>query len=116
MKQKILIVDDESDFCAILESYFSKRGYDVSVVHTVEDGMKAVKELRPEILFLDNNMPDGNGWDAINEIVEIVPHVKAFLVSAYRKNSPLINMKSNVVIWEKPLSLAALNSIISPAD
>lgn len=30
-------------------------------------------------------MPDGNGWDAIEEIVETIPQIKAFLVSAHKK-------------------------------
>lgn len=111
MKQKILIIDDEYDFCTILKGYFIKRGYDVSAVHTLGEGLSALKKIRPDILFLDNNMPDGNGWDAIEEIVETIPQIKAFLVSAYRKNSPLTIKNNNIVTWEKPISLATLNSI-----
>lgn len=115
MKQKILIVDDESDFCAIMNGYFTKKGYDVSVVHTLKEGMLAIKTIRPDILFLDNNLPDGQGWDSINEIVEIIPQIRVFLVSAYRNISPLQDLNNNVVVWEKPISLATLNSIFKQA-
>lgn len=111
MMKKILIVDDEPDFCAIMKSYFTKKGYAVFVVHTLNDGLATLKNFRPDIIFLDNNMPDGNGWDAVNEIVEIIPQIRAFLVSAHRKNSPLKNVNENVIIWEKPISLVTLNSI-----
>ena len=96
MKQKILIVDDETDYCMIMKSYFMKKGYDVSVALTLQEGLTALKELRPDILFLDNNLPDGNGWDAVEEVVEMIPQIRAYLVSAHRNVSPLKKSMSNL--------------------
>jgi two-component system, OmpR family, response regulator len=111
MKQRILIIDDETDFCLIMRNYLMKKGYDVFSASTLKEGMALLKETRPDILFLDNNLPDGNGWDAINEIVEIIPQVRAYLVSAHRNNSPLARHNKNVVVWEKPISLSMLDPI-----
>lgn len=110
MKQKILIVDDETDFCMIMKGYFIKKGYDVSVAYTLQEGLTAVKELRPDILFLDNNLPDGQGWDMMKDIVEIIPQIRAFLVSAHRNNFSLSETSKNIVIWEKPISFDKLNA------
>lgn len=111
MKKKILIVDDETDFCLIMKGYFMKKGYDVSVAHSIKEGLTALKKFLPDILFLDNNMPDGNGWDSMGEIVEIIPQVRAYLVSAHRNISPVIKMNNNITVWEKPISMNVLNSI-----
>ena len=110
MKQKILIVDDETDFCLIMKNFFSKKGYDVSLAYTLKEGMAILKEFRPHILFLDNNLPDGQGWDSINEIVETIPQIRAYLVSAHRNKSTLPGVDDNIVIWEKPISLSTLNT------
>ncbi len=109
MKQRILIVDDETDFCMIMKNFFTKKGYDVSLAYTLKDGMASVKENKPDILFLDNNLPDGNGWDAVKEIVEIIPQIRAYLVSAHRNRSTFTGRGENIVIWEKPISLQILN-------
>ena len=110
MSQKILIVDDETDFCLIMKNYFVKKGYDVSLAYTLREGLATLKEIKPDIIFLDNNLPDGHGWDAINQIVEIIPQIRAFLVSAHRNDAPH-TASGNIVIWEKPISFSALNTV-----
>ena len=109
MVKKILIVDDEADFCMIMKNYFIKKGYTVSLASTLQEGISKLKELRPDILFLDNNLPDGNGWDSLGQIVEIIPQIKAYLVSAHRNYSPFGDLDRNIVVWEKPISLEMLN-------
>lgn len=111
MKQKILIVDDETDFCLIMKNYFLKKGYDVSLAYTLKDGMSIIKQFRPNILFLDNNLPDGQGWDSMDEIVEIIPQIRTYLVSAHRDKSTFNGVDKNIVIWEKPISLSTLNTV-----
>jgi DNA-binding response OmpR family regulator len=109
MKKKILIIDDESDFCLIMRNYFVKKGYEVSLAYTLRDGMAMAKEMSPDILFLDNNLPDGNGWDAVGNIVELFPHIRAYLVSAHRNKSSINGFDENITVWEKPISLHTLN-------
>ncbi len=111
MKQKILIVDDETDFCMIMKMYFIKKGYDVTLAFTLKEGLALLKEIKPDILFLDNNLPDGYGWDAVEDIVEIIPQIRAYLVSAHRNDIPFSGLEKNVVIWEKPISLNILNAV-----
>lgn len=109
MKQKVLIIDDEVDFCMIMKNFFTRKGYDVLSSYTLEEGISNLREKPFDILFLDNNLPDGNGWDNIGKIVEIVPQIRAYLISAHRNNSPLSEPNENVVIWEKPISMEVLN-------
>jgi len=111
MEKRILIIDDEADFCLIMKLYFMKKGYNVSVAGSIHEGMNKIKNEQPQILFLDNNLPDGNGWDSIGHIVELIPQVKAFLVSAHRNYLPLNKNNKNIVVWEKPISLEMLNNL-----
>jgi DNA-binding response OmpR family regulator len=111
MNQKILIIDDETDFCMIMKSYFMKKGYAVDLAYTLKEGMAILKEIQPDIVFLDNNLPDGDGWDCVEQIVEIIPQVRVYLVSAHRDRSTVESKASNIVIWEKPISLYILNDL-----
>lgn len=111
MKPTILVIDDENDFCEIMKNYFTKKGYHVLLAYTLKEGMAMLKETRPDILFLDNNLPDGQGWDAVEEIVEIVPQIRAFLISAHRNKfiSKNTSIDHNITVWEKPISLTTLD-------
>jgi DNA-binding NtrC family response regulator len=111
MSQKILIVDDETDFCMIMKKYFMKKGYNVSMAFTLKEGLALLKEIRPDILFMDNNLPDGDGWDSVNDIVELIPQIRAYLVSAHRSHSTFRGKNKNIVIWEKPISLNVLDGV-----
>jgi DNA-binding response OmpR family regulator len=106
---KILIIDDEVDYCTILKNYFLQKGYEISLAFTLKEGLELINSVHPDILFLDNNLPDGNGWPHVESIVEKIPHIRVYLVSAYRQKSDFSSPFSNVIVWEKPLSLSLLN-------
>ena len=61
MAQSILIVDDERDIVSMLNQYFCKIGY---VVYTAINGKEALNAItkHPDIILLDINMPDMNGF------------------------------------------------------
>jgi two-component system, OmpR family, response regulator len=109
MYKMVLIIDDEKDFCVIMNSYLKRKGYEVQVASSLREGFEKLDTYRPDILFLDNNLPDGNGWDNVGHIVESFPHIKAYLISAHRNYSPLKESHSNIVVWEKPISMETLN-------
>ena len=106
---KILIIDDEADYCSILKSYFQQKGYEVFLASTLKEGLELINTVRPDILFLDNNLPDGKGWPQIDLIVEKIPRIRAYLISAHQQKSDYSSLSPNVIVWEKPLSLSLLN-------
>ena len=105
MKKKILIIDDEVDFCLIMKGYFSKKNYEVIVAYNLQNGLFLINEERPDILFLDNNLPDGQGWKYVDQIVEKNPHLLIYLISAHQSRSSFISSNKNIMVWEKPMNL-----------
>lgn len=67
MAQSILIVDDERDIVSMLNQYFCKIGY---VVYTAINGKEALNAItkHPDIILLDINMPDMNGFTICEKI------------------------------------------------
>lgn len=80
--KKVLIIDDEVDFGVLMQSFFSRKNYDVFVAHTIEDGMKTLEEQKPDFVFLDNNLPDGLGWGKTEFILVNYPATQLNLISA----------------------------------
>lgn len=71
---KAVIIDDESDSRQILASYLTKYCPDVKVCgfgESVATGLEAIKKYQPEIVFLDIEMPYGNGFDLLDKLDKV---------------------------------------------
>jgi len=113
MKKKILIIDDEVDFCIIMKGYFERKDFEVHLAYTLQRGLFQLDEKKPDILFLDNNLPDGQGWQYVEQIVEKNPHLIVYLVSAHQSKSSFSSPNKNIIVWEKPISLQLLNTVVN---
>lgn len=110
MKRKVLIIDDEEDLCLLMRSYLSPQNFEVHLALTLKDGFQKAKEVEPDVLFLDNNLPDGIGWDAVNKLHELLPESKINLMSAYTHPPKALLNIALVRFLEKPISLRMLES------
>lgn len=106
--KKILLIDDEKDFGLLMRSFFSPKNYEVHHALTLADGMKALEELKPDYIFLDNNLPDGLGWGKTEYILVNYPMAQLNLISAYHVPK---TSASSFRILEKPLLLDDLSKI-----
>ena len=57
----ILIVDDEVDLAELLKSLLESSGFRTFTAFNGEEGLKKVKEINPDLLILDINMPKIGG-------------------------------------------------------
>ena len=93
----------------IMKSYFIGRNYKVFTAYTLKDGLKLLEEIQPQILLLDNNLPDGKGKEHIPAIVQNFPSLKIYLISAYHQKTDFLEPHENVTVWEKPILLSLLD-------
>lgn len=80
---KILIIDDESDICLLLSTMLKKAGNDVDFALNIASGIQKLQHFNPDIIFLDLNLPDGNGFDVVPDIRDQQPHAEIIVISAY---------------------------------
>ena len=81
---RILIVDDEQPVQEMLEKVIADYCEGVEVCGTagsVAQGIEQIRHLQPDILFLDINLPDGNGFDVLSGIEGKTP--KTIFITAY---------------------------------
>jgi DNA-binding response OmpR family regulator len=67
----VLVVDDDADVRALVTTLLGRAGY---LVAEAEDGRAALKALygqRPDLVVLDVNMPDLDGWGTLERIREL---------------------------------------------
>jgi CheY-like chemotaxis protein len=65
---RVLVVDDEADARALLQTILAASGAEVRAVEGMSAALKVLSEWRPEVLISDIAMPQGDGFDLIREI------------------------------------------------
>ena len=69
-KKRILVVDDEPDFCSIVQGNLEKEGFLVEVAYDGNEGLAKVKSNPPDAIVLDVVMPEKDGYALCKEIKE----------------------------------------------
>lgn len=77
----VLIVDDDNDLCRILEFVITNK-CSVHSEHTIRDAENYLSCRKPDIIFLDNSLPDGSGIKSIKNIHSLYPDVKIVLMTS----------------------------------
>ncbi len=84
----ILIVDDDDDVTALLDSVLTISGYRVEIAVNGIEAVERVKEVRPDLLILDLNIPFLNGYEVLN-IIKANPKTKSLpvLIMSHHTNA-----------------------------
>lgn len=78
-----IIIDDELDICILLAGMLKQMGFKSMYATTLQEGLNKLSNSPDVVLFLDNNLPDGSGLDALSGIKEKFPEIKIIMISAY---------------------------------
>jgi len=66
--KKILIVEDEEIMIDLLQRKLTREGYEVSVTRDGDEGLKAMREVKPDLILLDIIMPKMGGFEVMEEM------------------------------------------------
>lgn len=69
-KKHILIVDDDTRICDLLEKFLDKNGYLVSAVHSAEQARQILAGLEFDLIILDVMMPRESGIELTSHLRE----------------------------------------------
>lgn len=80
-----LIIEDEKDICYLLSNILRQKDIIADCVFTLKDAEISLREnsLGPEVIFLDNHLPDGMGVNFISQIKERYPSSNIIIVTAH---------------------------------
>jgi len=84
---KILIAEDEGDICFLLNLMLKKDNVEIEHVNTISQAKIFLKEEAPDVIILDNKLPDGHGSDYIREVKKNNPEVKVIMISGHSNHS-----------------------------
>ena len=110
MKQiRAIIIDDEADARDIIRNNLREycEGVDlVGEADGVSSGLQVIKQLNPDLIFLDIEMEDGTGFDLLNQLNSVKPQI--IFTTAYDEFAIKAFKYSTVDYLLKPIDIDEL--------
>ena len=78
---KILVVDDEPDFRAMLREWLFRQGHDAHDVSDEREVLKILQQSHYDLVTLDLMMPQANGLTLVSQIRNVSPKTQVIVVS-----------------------------------
>jgi DNA-binding response OmpR family regulator len=91
-KQKVLIVDDDSNIADLISLYLMKECYETRIVGDGEAALAAVSAFEPDLILLDLMLPGMDGYQVCREVRS-------------SKDTPIIMLSAKGEIFDKVLGL-----------
>jgi DNA-binding NtrC family response regulator len=116
MAKSVLIIDDEKDLCEVISRALKKEGFEVDCAYDLAEASKKLTE-HPNIVILDNNLPDGTGLEYLQMHPEAFDHSFVILISA----SPDITVQKDATVVSitkfltKPFSVNKIKELVMSA-
>ena len=116
MAHKILVVDDEQEILAALDTHLSLIGYELKTCDDPEEAFNLISIEKFHMVLLDINMPNMTGIELLKKIKSIKPTIQVIMITAYS------TLEKAIDCWEagasdyilKPFAdLDAIGSIVN---
>ena len=114
---KVLVIDDEKTIGALMSRVIERMGHIVEYAETIKTGMEAVREDDFDIIFLDVQLPDGNGLDQLPVFQELPSAPEVIIITGFANSEGAEQALSNNA-WDyisKPISVGAITRAIQRA-
>jgi DNA-binding NtrC family response regulator len=85
---KILIIEDDDSFRNVLVQMLAKAGYEVRQAGDGNQALEVCAQFGPDLVLTDIIMPDKEGLETIQELLEIKPGLRIIAMSGGGKFGP----------------------------
>jgi CheY-like chemotaxis protein len=116
-RRTILVVDDNEDVLALFQRYLACRHYHVVVSRTAADALAQARRLQPFAITLDLMMPDQDGWDILQTLLNQpeTRHIPLIVCSVLKQKELALSLGATAFL-EKPVSEQALVAVLSALE
>ena len=111
---KILIVDDNLPYAALIKNSILSWNYDAEISETGEDALKLLREKPFELILLDIYLPDCMGYELIPKIKGIKYDIGIVTMTGFNSKELELEVRQQGIFCYliKPFSLVVLKELI----
>ena len=116
-RKRILIIDDEEDFCSLVKTGLETRSdFEVSIATNGKDGMDLAKVVKPDLILLDITMPEIDGFQVLEKLKKDKGTVSIPVIMLTAREDVEYKRKASQLFNEayltKPVEFSTLKSTI----
>ena len=80
---RILVVDDDSTFCLMLESFLKKRDFEVDTAFSFTEAARLIKNQSYQVVLTDYRLPERSGMDVLREAKQRNSNTAVIMMTGY---------------------------------
>ena len=115
MKKKILVVDDSASVRESLKRILEDASYAVTLASNGLEGEQLLASQNFDLLILDLNMPDRDGWDVLGDVNAAYPLLPVVIVTGMFDQLDSTVFPGAAALLKKPIDVPPLLSAIETA-
>ncbi len=114
---QVLILDDDRFFCHLVRDELGRAGLDAVAEHTLAGARETARKLHPDVVLLDNQLPDGDGLTLIPDLLRANEDAKVILITGFPSFDNAVDALRDGVhdYLTKPVDLEKLRTVIRRA-
>lgn len=102
----LLIVDDDATFCDVLAKAMSKRGFNVTCAHTIDEALVNAESSTPEFAIIDLKLSNDSGLMLVEKLKTIDPGTRIVMLTGY----------ASIATAVEAIKLGATHYLAKPVD
>ncbi|WP_127137283.1 sigma-54-dependent transcriptional regulator [Flagellimonas oceanensis] len=114
---KILIIEDDTAFCQMLQKFLTKNGFVVSISYSIKEAEELLAKSTFDIILSDVRLPKGNGVTLLPQVKRDSPATQVILMTGYAEVKTAVNAikKGAFDYISKPFTPEEILSVIKDA-
>ena len=88
MTKTILIAEDDTELLDLYAEILQVNMYNVQTATNGEEAVSKYRQICPDLVVMDGNMPKLDGYEAFSQIIEIDKNAKVVIVTGYSEFEP----------------------------
>jgi DNA-binding response OmpR family regulator len=123
MKKKILCIDDSNTALLLLEYALNEAGFEAILAIKVDEAVKILGTVKPDLILLDLSMPEISGYDFLKMRNQLkIEEVPVIIISAFDSKDSIASTRNlgAVDFISKPIKIDSvvekIKSILYPQD
>ncbi len=105
-RPRLLLVDDDTTFGEVLQRALEKRGFEVFLAKTLEEGLAQAAELTPEYAVVDLRIGHASGLVLIKKLKELDVNTRIVVLTGY----------ASIATAVEAIKLGAVHYLTKPVD
>lgn len=114
---KILIIEDDTAFCQMLQKFLTRQGFDVSTAYSIQEAEAQLEVSDFELILSDVRLPKGSGVTLLPRLKRQSPSTQVILMTGYAEvKSAVSAMKKGAFDYiSKPFTPEEMLTVIHSA-